>query len=105
MRSRKTKGHFRPIGLWNLVKRVAERTSIPSKEQVSPLILKRTYARMYLKTRGNTVAGLQKSFSHKQLWSTAHYLRFILDDVREEKNRMMERIRHESEKERVRLVP
>ena len=90
--SRQTRGHFTRDGLWRLVKRVALRTSIPSAEKVCPLILKRTFARIFLKTPGNTVAALQKAFSHKHLWSTAHYLKFLLDDVHHEKSRMMRRI-------------
>ena len=92
LRSYKTKGHFTPRGFWRLIKTIAMRTNIPGKESITPLVLKRTYARLYLKTRGNTVAGLQKSFSHKHLWSTAHYLIFVLDDVHEEKARMMKRV-------------
>jgi integrase len=90
--SRKTGGHYARTGLTDLVKRIAERTNIVGKELVSPLILKRTYAKFYLRTPGNTIGGLQKSFSHKHLWSTAHYLRFVMEDVQEEKQRMMERL-------------
>lgn len=103
LRSHKTDGHFTEAGLWELVKRVARRTNISNKERICPLVLKRTYARLYLKTRGNTVEGLRKSFGHKHLWSTAHYLRFVLDDVRKEKTRMLRRLQLE-EKKRSRLV-
>ena len=96
--------HLSREGVWHIVKRIAVATNIANKEKVSPRILKRTYAKLYLKTPGNTIGGLQKSFSHKHLWSTAHYLRFILDDVKIEKIRMMERIKGEKAKS-VRLVP
>jgi len=102
IRSRNTKGHIQPKGLWRLVKLIAQRTTIPNVQLISPLVLKRTFARLYIKTRGNTIAGLQKQFSHKHLWSTAHYLRFVLDDVKIEHNRMVRRI---EEKESVRQIP
>jgi len=102
IRSRNTKGHIQPKGLWRLVKLIAERTTIPNAEKISPLILKRTFARLYIKTRGNTIAGLQKQFSHKHLWSTAHYLRFVLDDVKIEHNRM---VRQVEETKSVRQIP
>ena len=104
LRSRKAKGHYTPRGLWRLVKTVAERTMIPNKHLVTPLVLKRTFAREYLLTEGNTVGSLQKQFSHKHLWSTAHYLRFVLEDVRRNHTRMMERIESGKAKS-VRLVP
>lgn len=102
--SRKTHGHLGPWAFWALVQRVAKRTFIANKQLIGPLILKRTYARLYLKTPGNTIAGLKKSFSHKKLSSTAHYLIFVLDDVRQEKQRMMRRIEREKT-ESVRSVP
>ena len=96
-------GHYERRGLWTLVKSVARRTTIPDKQKVCPLILKRTFARIYLKTPGNTIAALQRAFGHKHLWSTARYLRFVLEDVRLEKARMMERIEH-AKTEQPRLV-
>ena len=101
--SRKTKGHYTSRGLWDLVKRIAARTNIANKEKITPLILKRTFAREYLMTEGNTVLELQGAFSHKHLWSTAHYLRFVLDDVKAGKKRMMEKIESETAKS-LRLV-
>jgi integrase len=86
-------GHFSRFGIWQIVRIVAMRTMIPDKKKVSPLVLKRTFAREYLKTPGNTVCSLQKQFGHKHLWSTAHYLRFTLEDVRRNHVRMMDRIR------------
>lgn len=97
--SRKTQGHFARNGLWDLIKRIAAQTNILGKQQINPLILKRTFARIFLKTPGNTVAALQKAFSHKHLWSTAHYLRFVLDDVRREKGEMMKRVEHAKTKQ------
>ena len=97
------KGHFTRFGGHGLVKRVALRTAIPDREKVCPLILKRTFARVYLKTPGNNIGSLQKQFSHKHLWSTARYLRFLIEDVKENHARMMERVKH-AEAERVRLV-
>lgn len=103
IRSRKL-GHFSPKGLWRLVKRVALRTQIAEKEKISPLILKRTFAREYLVTPGNTLGSLQKQLSHKHLWSTAHYLRFIMEDVRRNHSRMMRRVEH-AKTERLRPIP
>jgi len=103
LRSRRTRGHLVKWALWALVKRVALRTTIPNREKVSPLILKRTFAREWLKS-GGSVASLQKQFSHKHLWSTAHYLRFIMDDVRHNHVKFMRRIKHEQKTKSVRLV-
>lgn len=86
--------HFTRHGIYNTVKRVALRTMIPDKEAVSPRTLKRTFAREYLMTTGNTICSLQRQFGHKHLWSTAHYLRFDLSDVRRDHTRMMERIKN-----------
>ena len=97
-------GHFSRHGLWRLVKVVARRTWIAGAEYISPRILKRTFAREYLLTPGNTICSLQKQFSHKKLSSTARYLRFNLQDVRRNHTRMMKRVRHETRK-RARLVP
>lgn len=74
--------------LWHIVKEVAMRTNIASKEKVSPIILKRTFARLWLLSGGN-VGTLQKQFSHKHLWSTAHYLRFVMEDVKPDHKRML----------------
>lgn len=92
VRSRNTRGHIQPKSFCRLVKLVAVHTTIPNAERITPLILKRTFARLYIKTPGNTIAGLQKQFSHRHLWSTAHYLKFVLDDVKIEHNRMVRRI-------------
>lgn len=92
IRARNTKGHIQPKSFCRLVKLIAQHTTIPNAEKITPIVLKRTFARLYIKTLGNTVAGLQKQFSHKHLWSTAHYLRFVLDDVKLEHNRMVSRI-------------
>lgn len=91
-------GHFRSKGLLRLVKRVARRTIIRDRHKISALILKRTFAKLFLKTPGNTIGGLQKQFSHKHLWSTAHYLRFDMDDVREEHDAMMRQIENAKRK-------
>lgn len=101
--SRKTKGHYTSRGLWDLIKRISNRTNIPNKEVITPLILKRTFAREYLLTPSNTVGSLQKQLGHKHLWSTAHYLRFLMEDVRRNHSQMMERIKREETKS-VRLV-
>lgn len=85
-------GHYSREGIYYLVNHVARRTNIPNKKGISPRTLKRTFAREYLRTPGNTVAGLQKQFGHKHLWSTAHYLPYVLDEVEIEQNRMIERI-------------
>jgi len=96
-------GHFSREGLYYVVNRVARRTSIPGREGVSPRTLKRTFCREWLRTPGNTLAGLQKQLSHKHLWSTAHYLPYVLEDVEIEQDRMMERIML-GQTERPRLV-
>ena len=112
LRSRKTKGHYTPRGLWRLVKAVAARTMIPDKHLVTPLVLKRTFAREWLMPAeeeqvecphcggifpykckgGGTVASLQQQFSHLHLWSTERYLRLVIEDARRNHTRMMERI-------------
>jgi len=74
-----------------IVKRIAHRTSIPNNHDISPLVLKRTFAREWLLSHGS-VATLQKQFSHKHLWSTAHYLRFVLKDVREDHRGFMKHV-------------
>jgi len=75
-----------------IVKRVANRTAIPNKHDVSPLVLKRTFAREWLLSKGS-VGTLQKQFSHKHIWSTAHYLRFVLSDVKPNHARMMNHVK------------
>ena len=96
-------GHLSRVGIWQAVKRVARRTSIPGAVEISPLILKRTFAREWLLAHG-TVGSLQKQLSHKHLWSTAHYLRFVMEDVRRNHARLMERVKRGQEAERLRLV-
>jgi len=96
-------GHFRRQSIYLIVVGVARRTNIPAKELVSPRTLKRTFAREWL-LAGGTLGSLQKQFSHKHLWSTAHYLRFVLEDVRSNHARLMERVSHGQENERSRLV-
>lgn len=102
LRSRRTGGHLTKWALWALVKRVARRTSIPNAEKINPLILKRTFAREWL-LAGGIVSSLQKHFSHRHLWSTAHYLRFMMEDVRRDHVQFMRRIR-DAETESTRLV-
>ena len=87
-------GHLTRFGVWHIVKRAAQRTTIPDAERVCPLILKRTYARVFLKTPGNTVKELQESFDHIHLEATARYLRFTREDVARAKARMMRRVEH-----------
>ena len=82
-------GHLTPMWIWGITKKVAQRTTIPDKGKINPLILKRTFAKNWLE-RGGTVGSLQKQFSHKHLSSTAHYLRFDLRDARRDHKRMME---------------
>jgi len=96
-------GHFSREGIYYVVNRVALRTSIPGREGISPRTLKRTFCREWLRTPGNTLAGLQKQLGHKHLWSTAHYLPYVLEDVEIEQDRMMERIML-GQTERPRLV-
>ena len=96
-------GHLSKMWIWYIVKRVAFRTSIPGKETISPLTLKRTFAREWLLATKN-IGSLQKQLGHKHLWSTAHYLRFVLEDVRRNHKRLMERVEREKRHERLRLV-
>lgn len=84
-------GHYNVKGLWDIVKKVARRTTLPNREKISPIVLKRTFAREWLASRG-TLGSLQKQLGHKHLWSTAHYLRYVLDDVRRNHGRFMSRI-------------
>jgi len=83
-----------PMTLWDNVKHIALRTGIPGKEAISPLVLKRTFAREWLLS-GGSVGTLQKQFSHKHLWSTAHYLRFVMEDVQPNHRRMATRLAKE----------
>lgn len=101
LRSRRTGGHLTKWALYALVKRVALRTLIPGKEFICPLILKRTFGRLFLQTTGNTVLGLQRAFSHKHIWSTGHYLKYVLDDVKIEKGRMMDRLARAKDKQKM----
>lgn len=101
IRNIRTGGHLSKIWIWAIVKRVASRTTIPNADAISPLVLKRTYARLFLRTEGNTIGDLQRSFGHKHLWSTAHYLRFILDDAKVSKSRMMSRLTNRKERARL----
>jgi len=78
-----------------IVHTVADRTCIAGKRKISPIVLKRTFAREWLLSGGG-VGTLQKQFSHKHLWSTAHYLRFIMEDVKPEHMRMANRILKEA---------
>jgi len=96
-------GHFTKQGIWTLVKRVARRTAIPGAERICPLVLKRTFAREWL-LAGGSIGSLQKQFSHKHLWSTAHYLRFVLEDVRRNHEKLMERVKVGQATESARLV-
>jgi len=95
--------HFSREGIYYLVKRVARRTSIPNARRISPRTLKRTFAREWL-LAGGTIGSLQKQFSHKHLWSTAHYLQFVLEDVRRNHERLMRRVEIGERDERPRLV-
>lgn len=97
-------GHYGLKGIWGLVKNIARRTTIPNAEKISLLILKRTFAREWLIAGGN-LGSLQKQLGHKHLWSTAHYLRFVLDDVRRNHARLMEKVEHGQKDQRPRLVP
>ncbi len=96
-------GHYRPQSLFYLVRRIARRTTIPENELIGPRVLKRTFAREWLLASKN-VGSLQKQLGHKYLSSTAHYLRFVLDDVRRNHLRLMRRVKHGQERERARLV-
>jgi hypothetical protein len=79
----------------HIVHVVAGRTCIAGKEHVTPIVLKRTFAREWLLSHGS-VGTLQKQFSHKHLWSTAHYLRFVMEDVKPDHTRMATKIQEEA---------
>jgi len=96
-------GHFRRQSIYEIVNRIAWRTGLPAKELISPRTLKRTFAREWL-LAGGSLGSLQKQLGHKHLWSTAHYLRFLLEDVRRNHARLMERVEHAEASERPRLV-
>ncbi len=87
--------------MWDIVKQVAMRTMIPGKEKISAVVLKRTFAKIWLtsgsKKNGGNLGSLQKQFSHRWLSSTAHYLRFFMDDVRPDHLNMIERFNGDSE--------
>jgi len=83
-------GHLGREWIWQTVKTVARRTTIPGKETISPLTLKRTFAREWLLS-GGSIGALQKQLGHLHLWSTAHYLRFVMEDVKRNHARMMRR--------------
>lgn len=89
------KGNVKQVWLWHIVKTVASRTNIAGKDKVSPIILKRTFARAWLLSGSNkdggNLATLQKQFGHKHLWSTAHYVRFFMEDVKIDHKRMIDR--------------
>ena len=91
-------GHYSLKGIWGVVKRVAQRTIIPNKELISPIILKRTFAREWL-TAGGTLGTLQKQLGHKHLWSTAHYLRYVLEDVKRNHVKLLRRWKIEKRKQ------
>jgi len=82
---------LKPFWLWQVVKDVSMRTSIPGKELICPLVLKRTFAREWLLS-GGSIGSLQKELGHKHLWSTAHYLRFVMEDVKPDHNRLIRRV-------------
>jgi len=96
-------GHLDRVAVYYIIKRVAAKTRIPGREGISPRTLKRTFAREWL-LAGGSLGSLQKQLGHKHLWSTAHYLRFILEDVQRNHARLMERVKVEQASERPRLV-
>ena len=91
-------GHYSLKGIWGVVKRVARRTLIPGRDRISPIILKRTFAREWL-TAGGTLGTLQKQLGHKHLWSTAHYLRYVLEDVKRNHLKLLRRCKREERKQ------
>jgi len=96
-------GHLGRFGVWHLVRRVALRTTIPNVRRISPRILKRTFAREWLLSGGN-IGTLQKQLSHKHLWSTAHYLQFVMEDILENHAKLIRRVKHDQTTKRPRLV-
>lgn len=84
-------GHYTREGVYYLIQRVAKRTDIPNRKGISPRTLKRTFCREWL-LAGGTVGSLQKQLGHKHLWSTAHYLRFVLKDVQVNHKRFMNHV-------------
>jgi len=96
-------GHLGRFGIWHLVRRVALRASLPNPRSISPRTLKRTFAREWLLSGGN-IGSLQKQLSHKHLWSTAHYLQFVMEDILENHAKLMRRVKHDQATKRPRLV-
>lgn len=115
-------GHFTPGGIYKVVNRVAARTDISDKNRISPIVLKRTFAREWLRPRlvksilcprcghqidvdfqvvVGSLGSLQKQFSHKHLKNTAHYTRFVLEDVEPDHLRLMQKFMGKQELQEV----
>lgn len=94
IRTRQTEPDGRPdrTTMNVIVKCIAKRTTIPRKHLICPLVLKRTFAREWLKS-GAIVGTLQKKFSHLHLASTEHYARFVMDDVEPDQKRFLEHMK------------
>jgi integrase len=96
--------------IWYIVKRTARRAGVRCADKISPRTLKYIFATTWLKPKPvpflvrcpccerafrvfiplpGSVGTLQKQLSHKHLESTAAYLRFVMDDVRPEYDRLM----------------
>ena len=77
---------YTTTALWYLVKRVAKRADI--KKDVSPHILRHTFAVNYLK-RGGKLATLQRILGHTSLQTTSIYLTMTSADIQKEFSEVM----------------
>lgn len=103
-------GHLKRMQIWRIVRDAAVRAGVRCAHKIHPRTLKYIFATTWLKPKPvpflvrcpccdrvfqifiplpGSVGTLQKQLSHKHLSSTAHYLKFIMDDVRPEYDRLM----------------
>lgn len=105
--------HDRPVTkmtIWRIVRAAAIRADVRCADKIGPRTLKYVFATTWLKPKQvpflarcpccdrvfqifiplpGSVGTLQKQLSHKKLESTAAYLRFVMDDVRPEHERLI----------------
>jgi len=77
---------MRPISrhiVYYSVTSTAEKACLVKAKRVGPLMLRHTFATTWLKRRGN-IRLLQKQLGHEKLESTAYYLDWMPEEVREE---------------------
>ena len=108
--------HDKPVTrmtIWRIVKEAAIRADVRCADKISPRTLKYVFATTWLKPKPvpflvrcpccdrvfqifiplpGSVGTLQKQLSHKKLESTAYYLKFVMDDVKPEHERLIRHI-------------